>query len=422
MKPYRPIAAAAILLASCGGSDSPDGQQQQAPAVEVATPFEKTVELYEVYTGRFEPVEEVELRSRVSGYVESVKFEEGQQVEKGALMFQIDPRPFDAQVAAAEAQVKQAEARVNLAKSNLTRAENLVTSNAISREEADIRRSEFAQSEADLLAAEAELDSAQLDREFANVDAPIAGIAGEFLVTPGNFISGGTPGSDLLTTIVPHDPIHCVFEVDERQVLKFTRMYFEGKTEGRDGEMPTVQIAVSDREDFEFEGKIDFTDNRLDESTATIQLRAIVQNENQFLTPGLFAKVKVRIGEPFEATLVQDSALGYNQSKRYAWLLQEDGTVQRKFVQTGELEGDMRIVESGLTPQDKIVVSGIQILQDGMKVNPTEVPMRSDESEGGREKEQPEAPENEAAEKGKGDGQAMLDSTLLGGGPNPVES
>ncbi len=371
------LALALAALVGCGRENPPSPSPMP---VSVANPVERNVELTETYTGRLVAVEEVDLRARVSGYVESVHFTEGQKVEKGQLMFQIDPRPFDAALSAANAKVEQAEARRNLARSNLARAEDLVKDNAISREEADIRKSEFEQAEADLLAAQAGVKTAELDREFANVEAPISGIAGRFLVTPGNFITGGLPNSTMLTTIVPHNPIHCYFEVDERQVLKFTRMFFEGKTGGRAGERPTVAIAVSDSDEFEFKGTLDFTENQLDESTATSQLRALVKNENEFLTPGLFARVRIKVGEPFQAILVRDSALGFDQSKRFAWILQDDGTVKRRFVDTGPLEGSLRIVRSGLSTEDQVVVSRIQLLRDGVPVSPTKVGMAAESS------------------------------------------
>ncbi len=306
----------ASFLLSCG--ENPQSQQGAAPPafpVKVAVSIEREVHLTDVYTGRFAAVDQVELRPRVSGYVESVHFEEGQSIEAGQLMFQIDPRPFDAAAAAAEARLAQAKAKSDLAKSNLDRAEKLLSGRAISTEETENRRSEFAQTEADVLAVEASLTVAKLDRDYADITAPIAGIASRYLVTPGNYVTGGGPVSTLLSTIVSHSPIHCYFEVDERKVLRFTRMYFEGKTKGREGELPMVEIAVSDSEDYEFSGPIDFSENKLDESTATFQLRAIVENENQFLTPGLFAKVRVAIGEPFDAILVKDSALGFDRAR-----------------------------------------------------------------------------------------------------------
>lgn len=365
------------LLSGCGGG-APSSPKPQAFPVRVAAPVQREIQQSEVYTGRFAPVEQVELRARVSGYVMSVHFDEGQKIKKDQLMFQIDPRPFDAAKAAAEARVEQAMARVSLSSNNLVRAENLVKKNAISREEADIRRSEFAQAQADLLAAKAGLRQASLDREFADVKAPIAGIASRYLATPGNFISGGAPGSTLLATLVPHSPIHCYFEVDERQVLRFTRMFFKGQAEGRSGERPKVDIAVSDSDTFEFKGEVDFVENRLDASTATFQLRALVKNENEFLTPGLFAKVRIPVGPPMQAILVPDHALGFDQSRRFAWALQDDNTVSRKYVEVGGRQGEQRIVNSGLATDDRIVVSGIQLLRDGMPVAPSEESPKAD--------------------------------------------
>ncbi|MEM6917119.1 MAG: efflux RND transporter periplasmic adaptor subunit [Verrucomicrobiota bacterium] len=389
-----PLGAMALSLVGCGGNDPSGGPPPGAFPVQVAQPLVKNITLTDIYTGRFVPVEEVELRARVSGYLESVHFEEGQKVKKGDLMFQIDPRPFDAMVSSAEAGVKQAEARLQLAEANRDRVMTLSESGAVSEEETDIRSSEVTQAQADLLAAEAQLTAASLDLEFAEVKAPISGIADRFEVTPGNFINGGTLGATMLTTIVPHDPIHCVFEVDERTILEFTRMFFADLAPGRDGEPIEAEISVSDSDEFEFSGKIDFSENQLDPETATVQLRVLVENDNEFLTPGLFAKIRLTVGQPFDATLVRDSALGFDQSKRFAWVLQEDGTVSRSFVEVGRLEGEFRIVESGLDAGAKVVVSGIQLLQDGMPVAPSEVPM---DPEALVEAEMPDAPASDGA-------------------------
>jgi RND family efflux transporter MFP subunit len=317
----------------------------------------------------------VDLQARVSGYLESVHFTEGQKVEKGDLMFRIDPRVFDAAISGPEAMQQQAVARLGLAESNFATAEKLVKQSAVSQEEFNTRESELAQAKADILAAEANLRKAKLDREFADVHAPISGIAGRFNVTVGNFITGGSAGATLLTTIVPHDPIYCTFEVDERRVLQFTRLFFEGKAGGRDGEQSEVEIAVSDRDDFEFKGTINFTENQLDRETATLQIRALVKNENKFLTPGLFARVRVPIGEPAERLLVQDAALGFDQDKRFAWVMKADNTVEKRYVQTGPLEGQMRIITGGLEKDELIAISGIQMLRPQVPLAPSTVPM-----------------------------------------------
>ncbi|MFD2256080.1 efflux RND transporter periplasmic adaptor subunit [Luteolibacter algae] len=374
MKLHYFLPLALLSLSQCRSDKEAEGPPPPMP-VQVAHPVIKTVALTNTYTGRFSPVEEVELQARVSGYLESVHFVEGQKVEKGDLMFKIDPRVFDAAISRAEAIQKQAVARLGLAKSSLARSKALVAQNAVSQEEFDTRESELAQAEADLLAAEAELRRVKLDREFADIHAPISGIAGRFNVTVGNYVTGGSAGSTLLTTIVPHNPIYCNFEVDERSVLQFTRLFFKGQSGGRSGERPEVEIAVSDDDNFEFKGSIDFSENQLDTETATLQMRARVENENEFLTPGLFARVRVPVGHPEELLMVKDASLGFDQDKRFAWVLTKDNSVERRYVETGPLEGDMRVISGGIDNDDLIAISGIQLLRPGAKVAPTTAPM-----------------------------------------------
>ena len=369
------IPFAFLALTQCkSDKQAADGAPPPMP-VQFANPVSKTVALTETYTGRFTPVEEVDLQARVSGYLESVHFTEGQKVEKGALMFRIDPRVFDAALSRAEAMQKQAVARLGLAESNFSTSDKLVKQGAVSREEFNTRESELTQAKADLLAAEANLRSARLDREFADIHAPISGVAGRFNVTAGNFISGGNAAATLLTTIVPHNPIHCTFEVDERRVLQFTRLFFEGKAGGREGKQSEVEIAVSDRDEFEYKGVINFAENQLDRNTATLQIRAKVENANEFLTPGLFARVRVPVGEPTERLLVRDAALGFDQDKRFAWVLKKDNTVERRYVEAGPLDGDMRIITGGINADEQIAVSGIQLLRPQVPLAPTTVPM-----------------------------------------------
>ena len=374
------IPFAFLALTQCKSDKQAAGGAPPPMPVQFANPVSKTVALTETYTGRFTPVEEVDLQARVSGYLESAHFTEGQKVEKGDLMFRIDPRVFDAALSRAEAVQKQAVARQALAESNFATSDKLVKQGAVSREEFNTRESELAQAGADLLAAEANLRSARLDREFADIHAPISGIAGRFNVTVGNFISGGNAAATLLTTIVPHNPIYCTFEVDERRVLQFTRLFFEGKAGGREGKQPEVEIAVSDRDEFEYKGVINFSDNQLDRNTATLQIRAKVENTDEFLTPGLFARVRVPVGAPTERLLVRDAALGFDQDKRFAWVLNKDNTVERRYVEAGSLEGDMRIITGGINADEQIAVSGIQLLRPQVPLAPTTVPMAAGEA------------------------------------------
>ncbi|MEM0897125.1 MAG: efflux RND transporter periplasmic adaptor subunit [Verrucomicrobiota bacterium] len=363
----------AVLVTSCGGPEQPQGPQ--AMPVAAAQPVVQRFQEKAVFTGRFEATEAVEVRSRVNGYLDKALFEEGKPIEKDAPLFQIDPRPFDAALDSAKARVAQATAARDLAKANLDRAERLVSRDAIAKEEFDIRASELAQAEADLAAARATETSAALDREFCDIKAPISGIAGRYLVTPGNFVSGNTAISGVLTTIVPHDPIYRYFEVDERTVLRFTRMFFKGRAPGREGEPRAVEIATSDSDEFEFAGMLKFSENRLDESTATLQLRAEVQNPDQFLTPGLFARVRIPMAPEEDHLMVRESALGFDQDKRFAWKVGTDNTVSRQYVEVGTLQGGMRAILEGLTEEDRIAVSNIQLLREGAPVQPREVPM-----------------------------------------------
>lgn len=364
------LSIAVIALTQCKSDKQAAGGPPPAMPVQVATPVMKLVELSETYTGRFTPIEEVALQARVSGYLESVHFTEGQKVEKGNLMFRIDPRVFDAAVSRSEAMRKQAVARLGLAESNYATADKLVKQSAVSREEFNTRASELAQAEADVLFAEANLRSAKLDREFAEIQAPISGIAGSFNVTVGNFISGGGPGATLLTTIVPQHPMHCDFEIDERRALELKQLFSEEK--------PEVVIAVSNSDGFPFKGRIDFTENKLDSGTATLRMRALVDNVDGSLTPGIFARVRVPLGAPAERMLVRDAALGFDQDKRFAWVVKADGATERRYVETGGLEKDMRIVTGGLAADETIAVSAIQLIGPGAVVAPSTVPMIQD--------------------------------------------
>ncbi|MEM9236288.1 MAG: efflux RND transporter periplasmic adaptor subunit [Verrucomicrobiota bacterium] len=365
-----------LILASCGDDPSTQDSGNQAMPVQVASPVREEVALTRVFTGRFVPVEQVEIRARVSGYLQSVHFTEGAEITKGDLMFLIDPDLFDAEVLRSQAILEQAEATEVLAKGKLERVRDLVSRNAVSREEQETRASEYARAKADVQAAKAQLKVAELNRSYTKITAPISGITSSVEITAGNYISGGNPSAEVLTTIIPHSPIYCEFEVDEQQVLEFTRLYFEGKTDGRGGEQPEVGIALADSDEFDFKGRLSFGDNRLDESTATMRLRVTLANENQFLTPGLFARVRVPIGEPAELMLVRDAALGFDQSKRFAWVVKDDGSLERRYVETGQLHGEMRVVEGGLVEDERIAISGIQLLRPGATVEPIPAEMK----------------------------------------------
>lgn len=358
------------LLSGCGEKGAQAPAPPQALAVSVATPIERAITEYAEFTGRLEAVEMVDVKPRVSGYIQSIHFEEGQRVKKGDLLFVIDQRPFQAQVNRFKAQVSQADAALSLAKANLKRSEKLITSRAISQEEADIRKSEALQAEADLAAANAELEAVALDLSFTKVTAPIDGIADRHFVTEGNLVTGDQTS---LTTLVPHNPIYAYYEVDERSFLRGLRRYLEGEQPGRGSDIQIpAYLGLDDEEGYPHEGVIDFSSNQLDPNTATITIRALFQNENELLTPGLFARIRVPASKERKSILIPDIAIGSDQSIKYVWVVTPDNTPERRHLELGPKHEGYRIVRSGLSVEDRIVVKGIQFIRPGVMLAPQE--------------------------------------------------
>ncbi len=352
---------------------APPQAEQHALDINVVEPVVKPLIEWAHFTGRLEAVESVEVRARVSGYLQSVNFQEGQLVNQGDLLFEIDPRPFQAEVNLGKARVAQAEAAKTLADANKKRARDLIQSNAISQEQLDIRNSEALQADADLLAAQAELEAAELDLEFTKIKAPITGIAGRYGVTKGNLVQGGSAQATLLTTIVPQDPIYVVFDVDERSYLQGMRKIQSGELPGRaqNGHMP-VEIQLSDETQFEHRGVINFKNNQLNPGTATMRVRGLIENPGAFLTPGMFARVRTPASKEVERLLVPDLAVQTDQELKFVWVVDPDNTAQRRTVEVGPLQENQRIIRSGLKPGERVVVSGLQFLQPGMPVSPRE--------------------------------------------------
>ena len=356
-----------LLLTACERKQT-SSEGQQALSVPVANPIELELTEYADYTGRLEAVEMVDVKPRVSGYIKSIHFKEGQKVQKGDLLFVIDPRPFQAQVNRLKAQVAQAEAALKLANANKKRAERLIESRAISEEEVDIRESEAYQAKADLEAAQAELEAAELDLGFTQVIAPINGIADRHFVTLGNLVTGDLTS---LTTIIPHAPIHAYYEVDERAFLRGVRAYFEGDQPGRgSGVKIPAYLGLDDETGFPHEGFIDFASNRIDPDTATITIRALFENKNEFLTPGLFARIRVPVSKKRKRILIPDTSIASDQAIRYVWVVGADNTPERRQIELGPQHENYRIIRSGLTTEDRIVTSGIQYIRPGITLNP----------------------------------------------------
>lgn len=377
MRSTPPRSATSILLlissslAACDrASNAPP--PPPPPTVDVASPLVREITEWDEYTGRLAAVETVEVRPRVSGYLESVHFRDGQIVTKGDLLFVIDSRPFRATLAAAEAEVTGAQTRLELARNDAERAEPLVSTKAISVEEYDAKSKAALEAQAALEAAQAVVEQARLNVEFTEVRSPIDGRISNAFVTTGNLITGGAGGGDstLLTTIVSLDPIYCYFTASEQDYLKYTRLAASGaRPSSRDKANP-VRIALADEADYSHEGKMDFVDNQLDELTGTIRGRAIFDNHNHQLIPGLFVRLQL-IGETNPgAVLVPDLAIGTDQSNRIVYVLDKDNVPRIRIVTPGRLIDGMRVVKSGLDGSETIVINGVQRVRPGSPVKP----------------------------------------------------
>lgn len=370
------VAIGAIFAcAAIGGCQRKSAQASAAPPpeVDVARPVVREVTEWDEFTGRLAAVDTVEVRPRVSGYLESVHFREGQIVKKGDLLFVIDPRPFRAVLAAAEADVAGAQTRLELARNDQQRAENLVRTGAVSTEDFDRRSKAAVEAQASLDGAKARLDQARLDVEFTEVRAPIDGRTSNYVVTVGNLVSGGASGggqTTLLTTIVSLNPIHCYIDANEQDYLKYTRLAASGsRPSSRDVANP-VRVSLADESDFRHEGSMDFVDNRIDPFTGTIRGRAVLDNSNGLLVPGLFVRLRL-IGETKPAAvLIPDEAIGTDQSNRLVYVLNDKNIVSLRIVTTGRLIDGFRVIRSGLDGSERIVVRGLLRVRPGAPVTP----------------------------------------------------
>jgi RND family efflux transporter MFP subunit len=323
-------------------------------------------------------VDSVEVRPRVSGYLQSIHFQDGAIVTRGDLLFLIDPRPYEAALRRAEADVDLARSRLALARKNFARATDLLASHAISQEESDIRESNLRQAEASVDQAEAALDAAKLDVEFTHVSAPVGGRVGRKLVTEGNLINGGvgTQGT-LLTTIVSLDPIYAYFDADEGSLLKYDRLARSGqRPSSRDYKNP-VHVALANEEGYPHPGVMDFVDNQVDRGTGTIVGRALLPNPDLSLIPGLFARLRLPGSGQYRAILLPDEAIGSDQSQKFVYLVDEESKAQYRTVKIGPLVDGLRVVREGVGPEDRVVVAGLQRVRPGLKVDAQEEPIPS---------------------------------------------
>ena len=339
-----------------------------APMVTVAPALSKKITLWDEYTGRFEAREQVDIRARVSGFLDQIHFRDGQIVAKGDLLFTIDQRPFRLTVEGARADVERAKAQVALAENEVERAEGLTRNQTITARDLDQRKANLAAARATQAAAEAQLKTAELNLEWTQVRAPISGRISDRRVDAGNLISSGTT---LLTNILSTDPIGFVFESSEADFLRNARQYQANlRPNGRDSGMP-VRVRLADEKEWKREGRMDFVDNQLNAKSATIRGRAVFENKDQFLTPGTFGRLQLFGGE-IDALLIPDAAIISDQTSKVVFVVGEGNKVMPKPVTLGPVAEGLRVVRGGLTPEDKVIINGIAnpMVRPGATVTP----------------------------------------------------
>jgi RND family efflux transporter MFP subunit len=368
------LLAALVGLSGCG-DDATATAQIPAPQVSVASALEREVTEWDEFTGRVEAVESVEVRPRVTGYIESVNFTEGSTVRKGDLLFVIDPRPYRAELSIAEAELARAVARSELAASDAARSKSLVDIKAVSREEYDTRVNASREATASVAAARAAVDAAKLDLEFTRVTSPIGGRVSKAAITAGNLVTGGSNAATLLTTVVSLDPIYVSFEGDEQIYLKYTALAQRGERQSsRDAANP-VLMGLANEDDYPRRGVMVFVDNQVDPHTGTIRARASFENKDGFLTPGLFARVKLLGTNSYKAVLVDDRAIGTDQSQKFVYVVDAANKVVYRPVKVGRLTEGLRIVLQGLQPGETVIVNGLQRVRPGVVVAPERIAM-----------------------------------------------
>ena len=361
------IAAVSVMATGAlyGCSPKAEAPAQGAPPVTVATPLKQQVRDWDEFTGRFEAVESVDVRARVGGYIQAVHFRDGQMVQRGQLLFTLDPRPAQAALAQAQAQVAQAQSQLSLARANLARSETLLASQAVSKAEYDSNKAAVDAAQANLAAGNAAVRTARLNLDYTRVTAPTSGRVSDRRVDPGNVIAGGSSAGDVLTTIISGGPIHFVFDGSEAVLLKYLR-------EGGSNQGATVNVRLQDESTYKHTGRLDFSDNAVDTASGVIRLRAVVPNADGFLKPGMFGQARLAGSGSYQAMLVPDAAVATDQARRIVYVVAADGSVAPKPVVLGPLVDGLRVVRSGLAATDRVIINGVQrIQQPGMKVQAT---------------------------------------------------
>ena len=368
MKAASIFVAMACFASLLGGCDNkPVAGAAPPPPVTVSKPIQKKITEWDEYTGRFEALATVDIRARVSGFIDSIHFRDGQVVQKGDLLFVIDPRPYKLAVDQAKADLERARSKLEIATSDVERATPLVRSQTVTEREFDTRKSTQRDAAGGVGSAEAALKQAELNLEWSEVRAPIAGRISDKRVDAGNLITGGQTGATLLTTIISLDPIHFVFDGSEADFIRYLRLAEAGTRPSSRNAPNPVAVRLADETEFKHQGHMDFVDNVVNAKTGTIRGRAILDNKDGLLTPGFFGRLRLYGGDR-DSLLIPDSAIASDQANKIVFTVADDGTVGTKKVELGPITEGLRIVRSGLDPADRIVIDGIQRARPGQKV------------------------------------------------------
>ena len=357
-----------LLFAGCGKRVAPTAPP---PTVTVVQPVARDVIEWDEYIGRLESPETVEVRARVSGYLDKVNFKEGKEVKKGDLLFTIDRRPYQAEYDRADAEHQRAMSQAELAKNDFERAKKLIATKAISEEDFDTKAKTYAAAEAAVMSAKATEDSARLNLEFTEIRSPIDGRTSRALVTQGNLVSSGLAGAGatLLTTVVSLDPLYVYTDADERSILKYLQLRREGKrVSARDEQIPT-EMALADETGFPHKGFVDFVDNRVDPATGTLRGRGVFPNEDHSLSPGFFARIRIPGSGKYPALLIPDRALGADQAQKFVYVVNAEKKVEFRPVTVGPMIDGLRVVKTGLKPSESIIVEGLLRVRPGVVVD-----------------------------------------------------
>lgn len=375
------ILATALVLGACGAPQAQEQGGPPPPQVEVAVPLSGQVADWNGYTGRFESVERVDVRARISGYVKSVNFEDGVRVKAGDLLFTLDDRPFRAALAQADAQLAQANAQLSQAKSDVERSEKLRESGAVSIEELEQNRTRAASAEAAVASAQAGVEAARLDLSFTRVTAPINGRVSARNVDPGNLVAGGNSAGDILTTIVRDEELYFTFNVSESDYLRYARA---GQSEG----VVKAEAKLQDETSFTRSGEVVFADNRMGDTTGSIRVRALIENEDGLIRPGMTGEIRVNGSAPYQALMVPQTAIQTDGTRRILFLVNEQNTVEAASVDLGPLSGNMQVIKGGLQANDRVIVNGLLRARPGAVVNPVAVQLDYETTSGDQAKVQ----------------------------------